>query len=631
MKIDHGEIFSRLLPKIGILSFCFFFLYSTDACSVTKDLIMIDWFGISIGLLGGLSFFLYGMQKMSDGMKAAAGNQMRVILKSLTKNRFIAVIVGAFVTMIIQSSSATTVMLVSFVQAGLLNMTQSMGVILGADIGTTITAQMIAFKLTDYALVFVAAGFSLLLFGKSENTKSTGEILLGFGLLFFGMKLMSDVMAPLRTYPGFITLMHDLESPAMGILVGAGFTALVQSSSATTGILIVLAQQGLITVEGGIPVILGANIGTCVTAGLAGIGATREAKRVAIAHVLFKVVGVALFIFWIPKFAQFVEFLAMKSESGTARMIANAHTIFNVTMAIIMLPFIPLLSRLIYVIFPEQKKSKSLEIATHHIDGSMLKTPPVAMDLSRAEIARMARLLGRMLNAVIIPFISDERYLLKQKEDRKTQQLLLREIPKRDAVFPELTLMEGIHFREEKINFLDRKIGEYLTAIARQNITEDQAAEIFCMASIVKDLESIGDIIERSMIPLVAKKRKLYHDFSDEGKEELLIYHSKASKQLRHLEAAFSETDLAIAQKIMEKEKKYLDLEQSFRARHLKRMIANHEASVKTTEVYMELIDLIKQVVLYSSNIAKTYINATTERKSSSSESGQSGVNTFIP
>ena len=521
MKTDHNPIIPTLAVKTGMLSFCLFFLLFSDASSNTGSMIKIDWFGIVIGLLGGLSFFLYGMQKMSDSMKTAAGNYMRAILKSLTKNRFIAVIVGAFVTMIIQSSSATTVMLVSFVQAGLLNMTQSMGVILGADIGTTITAQIIAFKLTNYALVFVAAGFSFLLFGKTGNTRSVGEILLGFGLLFFGMKLMSDVMAPLRTYPGFITLMQDLESPAMGILVGAGFTALVQSSSATTGILIVLAQQGLITVEGGIPVILRANIGTCVTVGLAGIGATREAKRVAIAHVLFKIVGVASFVFWIPKFAQFVEFLAVRFDSGTARMIANAHTIFNVTMAIIMLPFILLLSRLIYVISPEQKKPKSLEISTHHINDSMLKTPSVPMDLSRAEIARMARLIGRMLNSVIIPFISDERYLLKQKEDRQTQALLLREIPKRDAVFPELTLMEGIHFREEKINFLDRKIGEYLTAIARQNITGDQAAEIFCMASIVKDMESIGDIIERNMVPLMAKKRKLYHDFSDERKKFL--------------------------------------------------------------------------------------------------------------
>ncbi|MBU4129557.1 MAG: Na/Pi symporter, partial [Proteobacteria bacterium] len=265
-----------------------------------------SWADIFIGLAGGLAFFLYGMEKMSTGMKNTAGNRMRTLLATLTKNRVIAMIVGAFVTMVIQSSSATTVMLVSFVQAGLLTLVQSMGVILGADIGTTITAQMIAFKLTDYALLMVAIGFAMKLAGKTERAKSVGDIILGFGILFFGMKLMSDAMNPLRSFPAFINLMKDLENPFMGILFGTAFTAVVQSSSATTGVLIVLAQQGLISLEAGIPVIFGANIGTCVTAALAGIGASREAKRVAIAHILFKVAGVFLFIFWIPQFADLI-------------------------------------------------------------------------------------------------------------------------------------------------------------------------------------------------------------------------------------------------------------------------------------------------------------------------------------
>ncbi|MBT3387122.1 MAG: Na/Pi cotransporter family protein, partial [Desulfobacula sp.] len=359
---------SKSIIKIGAGILLLLLCLSNFAIAETSGFQDILWNQIFIGIAGGLAFFLYGMDKMSTGMKNTAGNKMRSILASLTKNRVIALIVGAFVTTIIQSSSATTVMLVSFVQAGLLTFAQSLGVILGADIGTTITAQMIAFKLTDYALLMVAIGFLLRMFGKTEKAKAIGDIILGFGILFFGMKLMSDVMKPLRTYPAFIDLMKDLENPLMGIFIGAAFTAIVQSSSATTGVLIVLAQQGLITLEAGIPVILGANIGTCVTAALAGIGTSREAKRVAIAHVMFKVVGVCLFIFWIPQFADIIRSLAGKFGSGTARQLANAHTIFNVSLGLFFLPFINIFSKIIYTVYPDKKMPKSREILTKYIE-----------------------------------------------------------------------------------------------------------------------------------------------------------------------------------------------------------------------------------------------------------------------
>jgi len=242
---------------------------------------------------------------------------MRSILSMLTRNRLIGLTAGAFVTMVIQSSSATTVMLVSFVQAGLMTFTQSLGVILGADIGTTVTAQLIAFKLTDYALLLVGAGFLLRMFGKTESMKSTGDVILGFGILFFGMKLMSDSMKPLRSYGAFIDIMKNLEHPIKGILAGAVFTAVVQSSSATTSVIIVLAEQGFLSLEAGIPVIFGANVGTCVTAGLASIGAEREAKRVALAHVLFKVAGVLLFVFWIPAFSELIRAASSPKAENT--------------------------------------------------------------------------------------------------------------------------------------------------------------------------------------------------------------------------------------------------------------------------------------------------------------------------
>lgn len=573
-----------------------------------------SWVQLFIGVAGGLAFFLYGMDKMSNGMKSAAGNRMRSILGSLTKNRVVALTVGAFITMVIQSSSATTVMLVSFVQAGLLNFVQSMGVILGADIGTTITAQMIAFKLTDYALLMVAFGFVLKMFGRTEKIKSVGEIVLGFGILFFGMKLMSDAMKPLRTYPVFIEMMKDLENPILGILVGAVFTAVVQSSSATTGVLIVLAQQGLISLEGGIPVIFGANIGTCVTAALAGIGASREAKRVAIAHVMFKLAGVMLFVFWIPQFAGLIESLAVRFGSGPARQLANAHTIFNVSLGLFFLPFIGAFSKIIFLIFPDKPPPKSQEITTHYIEDAMLKTPSLAIDLVRAEMSRMAKLLGRMLNAIIIPFLSDEEQITRHAGKDEDASYLIREIPKRDEFFPDLTLLEGLDLRERKIDFLQEKISIYLTNIAQGAISEEEAEEVFGMVSIVKDMESMGDIIHRNMIPLIAKKKRLHFDFSMEGKEELLIYHGKVRKQIRILETAFKLTDPKLAFAIMKKERKYLDLELKYRARHLKRIILKNEASKATTEIHLELMDLMKQLVLYSANIAQTFINTTPKK-----------------
>ncbi|MCK5541297.1 MAG: Na/Pi cotransporter family protein [Desulfobacterales bacterium] len=579
-----------------------------------NNTVNFSWTNIVIGIAGGLAFFLYGMEKMSDGMKNTAGNKMRSILASLTKNRIIALFVGAFVTMIIQSSSATTVMLVSFVQAGLLNLVQCMGVILGADIGTTITAQMIAFKLTDYALLMVAIGFLLKMFGKTKNIKDIGDIVLGFGILFFGMKLMSDVMKPLRTYAPFIDLMKDLENPFMGILIGAAFTAVVQSSSATTGVLIVLAQQGLVSLEAGIPIIFGANIGTCVTAALAGIGASREAKRVAIAHIMFKVAGVCLFIFWIPQFAEIIKSIAFKFGSGPARQIANAHTIFNISLGLFFLPFTPLFAKLIYFIFPEKEKKKSLIITTLHLDNAILDTPALSIDLARSEISRVAKLLGRMLTSILIPFISDKKYIQgNPKKDEDTLHLI-KEIPTRDQIFPDLTLIEGIDLRESKIDFLEEEITTYLTKIARRDITKDQAKEVFGMVSIVKDMESMGDIIHRNMIPLIAKKKELLYDFCEEGKEELLIYQSKVLKQIELLRIAFSTFNPDVAYSIMNKERKYLDLESKYRTTHLKRIISKKRESIETSEIHMELMDLMKQILLYSANIAQTYVGSIPEK-----------------
>lgn len=594
--------------KLKITVLFLFFLSAQSLYAGQENSDSISWGFLIMGLLGGLAFFLYGIEKMSDGLKKAAGNRMRSIISALTRNRITALLVGAFVTMVIQSSSATTVMLVSFVQAGLMGFTQSLGVILGADIGTTVTAQLIAFKLTDYALLMIAVGFGFKIFAKTDNTRNIGEAILGFGILFYGMKLMSDVMKPLRTYPGFLDVMKGLENPLLGLLAGTVFTSLIQSSAASIGVVIVLAQQGLITLEAGIPIIFGANIGTCVTAGLASIGTSREAKRVAMAHVIFKVAGVMIFIFWIPGFADLIRALAVKFNSSTARQIANAHTIFNVSLGIIFIPFTTFFASLIIKLLPDKEGEASIKLATWHLDESTISSPALALDLARAEISLMSRTLGRMLRAIIIPFMSDERFIRKEGLTREEIKLLINEIPTHDEFSPQLTLLEGIDMREDKIDFLDEKVGEYLVKIVRQGVSEDQAAEVYGMISIANDIESIGDLIHRNMVPLIAKKKELDIDFSDEGKEELMIYHQKVCRQIDLLEEAFAERDLEKARNIMAKERKYLDLEAQYRIKHLERIRHDRKESVQTHEVHMELMDLMKQIIVYSSNIAKTFL-----------------------
>jgi phosphate:Na+ symporter len=596
-------------PRVMFFTLLFFFLCTSSSFADESLSGEIPWGFLIIGLFGGLALFLYGMEKMSEGLKKSAGNKMRTILATLTRNRLVALLVGAFVTMVIQSSSATTVMLVSFVQAELMSFVQSLGVILGADIGTTVTAQLIAFKLTDYALLMIAIGFGMRMFANNDEIKHIGEAILGFGILFFGMKLMSDAMRPLRTYPEVIILLRGLENPLLGLFVGTVFTALIQSSSAFTGIVIVLAQQGMISLEAGIPMVFGANIGTCITAGFACIGTSREAKRVALAHVLFKIAGVILFVFWIPAFSDFVRMVTINFGGTTARQIANAHTFFNVGLGLGFLPFTTFFAAVIYKIFPDREEMTGIKPATWHLDEGMIFTPDFAIGLARTETSRMAKLLVRMLRAVIVPFISDADLIRREEGFSKSEtKLLLKELPTQDEIYPQLTLLEGIEMREAKIDFLDEKVGNYLIQIARQELSSDQANEVYGMLSITNDMESIGDIIHNNMIPLIKKKQALKTDFSEEGKEELMIYHVKVCKQISRLEEAFQERDLKKAKRIMEKEPKYLDLESKYRLQHLERILHNRKESVKTHEVHMELMDHLKQISVYTANIAKTFL-----------------------
>ena len=561
------------------------FATSLFASSSSNDAEGFSFFLIIIGLFGGLGMFLYGMEMMSDGMKMTAGNSMRSILKKLTSNRFIAVFVGAFITMIIQSSSATTVMLVSFVNSGLLNFVQALGVILGSNIGSTVTAQIVAFKVTDYALLLIAVGSIMALFSKKDSAKHIGFVILGFGLLFYGMKVMSDTMKPLRTDPTFNSILTSFENPFLGILAGAIFTALIQSSSATTGIVITLASSGSITLEAGIPLILGANIGTCITALLAGLKATRDAKRVAIGHVLFNTIGVLVFCFWIPVFADLVA----QTTDNVPRQIANAHTIFNIVSTMLFIPFAPFISRTIIRYFPDKEKLRNIEKpAILNLDEKVLSYPTAAINNAQAEISGVVGLTERVVGSLVPPFITD-----------KDQS---------DVENPELNLITGLHQRLEKIKYLNDNISNYLIKISQQDLTSHQSREVFALVSATNYLNSINDTVKLKFENLIGKKESLDEGFSDAAQEEILVYHAKLLKQIKRLNKYFVKYDRGKATKIMKKGKKYKGLEEKYRLEHFKRVSSNVSVSVATHQLHVELMDMLKQINTFIELIASTLL-----------------------
>ncbi len=557
-----------------------------------------NWvFFLITGLFGGLALFLFGMEMMSEGMKKTAGGKLRVILETLTKNRIMAVAVGTFVTMVIQSSSATTVMLVSFVQAQLMTFTQTLGIILGSGIGTTITAQMIAFKLTDYSLLIIGVGYLIFFLSKSKKVKSVGEVLLGFGILFFGMYVMSSSMYPLRTYQPFIDLLLHLENPFYGIIIGTIFTALIQSSSAFTGILIILGTQGLVTLEAAIPLILGSNIGTSITAILASINTGRESKRVALAHTLFKLVGVLLFVWWIPYLADFVRSISpagSQSSTGIAylaevvpRQIANAHTVFNVVLTIVLLPFTNVAGKFIEHVLPDVPEDEEESIfKTKYLEESLITTPALALNLAKAEIIRMAVKVQKMVEQILIPFFKSDNEIL-----------------------------DNILEKEAEVDYLNLRITKYLMKISQKDLEDERADEVFQMMHCITELEQIGDVVAKRLVELAKKRMDLNLSFSDEGKSEIEDYHLRTMKQISRAIEVFKDVNLKDAKRMEKKYKKYRLMELDLRRTHFDRLRDKIPESIETSGIHLELIDQLKRISSNATNIARIFLETKNEKE----------------
>lgn len=578
----------RLLVPVGLT--ILLLLWPLPALAANGQADTLQLFGMGTGLFGGLAIFLFGMEQMSEAMRIVAGLRMRDILSRLTKNRLMGLLTGSVVTALVQSSSVTTVMVVGFITAGLMSFSQAMGIVLGANIGTTLTVQIIAFKVTKYALLLVAAGFVLLYTGKGKR-KWYGQWLMGLGLLFLGMDLMGSAMTPLRDYPPFIRFMSAVANPLLAIGTAALFTALVQASSATIGLAIVFASQGLVPLETGIAFVLGANIGTCITATLAAIGKPREAVRASVAHVLFNVVG-ALLIF--PFLGGFTEVVRLVSPSASAalaggaahaeivpRQIANAHTLFNVAMSLLFLPFLPWIERIIdRLVVDKAGDENGHSIAPRYLDESLLGTASLALGLARREVSRVGDLLEQMMAKVP------------------------------DAVFRgDLERVAEIRAMDDQVDALYTAITQYLAKIGRQNLSDDVADAVLEAMSALTELEAIGDIMENNLAHLAQVNAGGTIQISPESLVELNGLHKLVARSITSALTAFLTESEEAAQAVMGMKEEINRTEvriRAWKARRLQETLTPEKIASYTMQV--DTLENLKRIYYHAKRVAKLVV-----------------------
>ena len=543
-------------------------------------------FELWAGLFGGLALFLFGMDVMTKALKSAAGDYMKDILGKLTRNRFVGVGMGAFVTAIIQSSSVTTVILVGFISAGLMSMSQSVAVIIGANIGTTITAQILAFKVTKIALPLIAGGFLMSFTAKRENWRQIGMIILGLGLVFYGMSIMSTALNPLRSYDPFVQFMISMQNPILGVAVGALFTAVVQSSSATTGILIVMASQGLIGLESAIAIALGANIGTCVTAGLATIGKPREAVRAAVVHTLFNVAGVLLWIAFIPQLVELAHLISPSAEglTGTAllaaetpRQIANVHTFFNIANALIFVGFTSQIARLVEWMIPDRPIKPQKAMLPKYLDDDLLSTPSIALETVRLELRRMGKRVRKMVKDIMPAAITGTRADLER-------------VAEMDKV------VDALHIA----------IIEFLGKVSLTNLSTRQSKELMQLVEITNGLEQIGDRIATAMVTSANKRIDEEVSVSPQTARVLIDYHAMVVAALSDALKAVASQDSELAKQVSRRKKDFSEMSRGIVAHGLDRLTADEPNRLNTYAREMEVMEILDGVFTVARRIARS-------------------------
>jgi phosphate:Na+ symporter len=526
---------------------------------------------VLLALFGGTALLLYGIRLGGEALQRALEGRLRSLLMGLSRNRFLAVVSGAGITAIIQSSAATTLMLIGFVSAGLMSFRQTLGVILGADIGTTLTVQLIAFRLTDYSPLLVGLGFTTTFLARRRVVKDVGQAVLGLGLLFLGLKLILDNVGPLKSAPLAADLLGAVAAnPLAGVLVGAVFSALLTSSAATLGLALAFAHQGLLPLGGAVAIVLGANIGTCVTALTASIGATAEAKRVAVAHIGFKVLGAALVFPFIGPLTHAVAATA----DGPARQIANAHTLFNIGISLVFLPFMPWAARAIEALVPDDQQGDS-PFRVRYLDERSADQPALALGQATREALRMADVVQGMLRDVPVVFASDNQELL-----------------------------EDVERRDDQVDFLEREIKLFLTRLGRDAMGTELSRKEIALISFIGNLENIGDIIDKNLMELGRKKLYQGRHFSDAGWAEIQEFHALVAKNLERTIAAFAAGDRTLAQEVLDQRPLIRQRERDLRELHIGRLRAGLAESIETSEIHLDVLTNLKRISSHVSALA---------------------------
>ncbi|MDH8677218.1 Na/Pi cotransporter family protein [Fusibacter bizertensis] len=531
---------------------------------------------IVMPLLGGLGLFLYGMTVMSEGLEKSAGNKLEKIIEKLSGNVFKGVLMGALVTVIVQSSSATTVMVVGFVNAGIMNLTQAIGVIMGANIGTTITAQLVSIDLTMLAPIAIAVGVGIKLFSKKNKRIILGEIILGFGILFLGMELMKDALKPLREYEGFVTMIQSIGAGTLwgafkGFLLGLMVTAVVQSSSATTGIMVALASTGALPIEAAFPMLLGTNVGTCVTALLSSISANRTAKRAAVMHLLFNLLGTLIFFAF---FSKLTINIVTSMGDDPARQLANAHTFFNVLNTLILLPFAGLLVKSVNMLIPiTQEEKEATTFGVKYLDERILETPTIALGQVVKEVLHMGNLAKMSLDSAIGALKNND-----QKGIDRTFKI------------------------EKTINVLEREISEYLIKLSNTAIDNDDRKILDGLFSTINDIERVGDHADNIAELALYKIDNNVH-FSDKAVLELDDMVSKVFEAYELSLEAMKEENRYKAQKVIEIEGVVDEMEKTLRKKHISRL---NEGRCETSSgiIFLDMLSNLERISDHSSNIA---------------------------
>ena len=540
---------------------------------------------IVISLLGGLGLFLYGMNLMGESLEKVAGSKMKKIIELLTKNIFMGVLLGAVVTAVIQSSSATTVMVVGFVNAGLMGLPQAVGVIMGANIGTTVTAQIVSFDLTGMAPLALGIGILLYLFAGNEKYKQVGEVFIGFGLLFTGMESMKLAVSPLAEYKGFTDLLSTFgRYPILGLLLGFGITAIIQSSSAAMVMLVVLAPQGLVPLSSALPILYGQNIGTCVTSLISSIGANKNAKRAAMIHLIFNILGTIIFLILLNGIV--VKFVVSLDPGNVARQIANVHTIFNIVSTILLLPCNKLIVKLAMRIVPdkEDELEEDESRVIKYIDDRMIQTPPIALASTIKEVARMG------------------------EKARDSVDYAMEGILEASS--------EGIErcFKQEKsINQLQKTILNYLLKLSKAPLSEEDRETVDTLFNTVNDIERIGDHAENlAEIAQSAIDGQVY--FSEQGQNEISDMYNKVIASYSYALESMVTSDVNLACKVIKMEEQVDIMEESCRVNHMRRL-NNNLCSIDNGIIYFEILANLERISDHAANIAEKVIQQKTNDK----------------